>query len=191
MNHLTSQQVQEIIDGTVTNEMELHLRTCSICQSNVSAFRKLDRTLRSMAPENASTNFTERVMRQAGLPELAERRRAGIEQSSSFAWMLLKNLAPLIALTLVVGIALAALKIAGAFQDTGLAQSVSATQTVSHQLGSSVDTGIQALNGWVAKYFSFAFAKNTYGLTAFILIFFGVIAVLDKYILMPMMKKRV
>ena len=179
MNHLTPHQLQEYVDGMLTNEMEFHVRTCSECQLQVDAFRKVERTLRKFPLEKASPQFAERVMQQLG-----------IKQSSSLTWMLFKNMAPLVALTFVAGILYAALRVAGVFQETELQQTTSLTQNVYNQLGGSLSSGVQAFNDWMAKYFSFAFAKNTYGLTAFVIGFFVVIGLLDKYILMPMMRKR-
>ena len=179
MNHLTSDQIQDFIDGVISNEAELHLRQCSPCQSKMRAYKKLDRTLRSVPLDEPPQNFTQRVMQQVG-----------VRQLPSFSWTLFKNLAPLFALTLVAGIAFVALRMAGVFEGTEVQQSTNAAQTIYDQVGRSVSGGVQAFNGWMAKYFSFAFAKSSYGLTAFILIFFGVIALLDKYLIMPMMKRK-
>ena len=179
MNHLTSHQIQEYVGGVAPDAIELHVRLCSECQSNVSAFRALERAIRSIPLEKASPRFTERIMRSLS-----------IKQSTSFSWMLFKNLAPILALMIVAGIVFAVLRATGVWQATELQQTATLTQTVYDQFGGSLNGGVQTFNDWMAKYFSFAFARNTYGLTAFVLIFLGAIALLDKYILMPMMKKR-
>ncbi len=86
----------------------------------------------------------------------------------------------------VAGLIYLGLHLAGVIQTTELQQETTVSQSVYNQIGG----GVQAFNDWMAKYFSFAFAKNTFGLASFIIIFFGVIALLDKYLIMPMMKKR-
>jgi anti-sigma factor RsiW len=179
MNHLTSDQVQEYVDGALSSDVELHLRGCSLCQSRVNAFRTIDRSLRSLPLEEASPKFTERVLRELGL-----------RSTPSFTWLFFRNLAPFLALTFVAGVLILALKVTGKFDSTELGQTSVATQEVYKQVGGGVSTGLQAFNSWVGNYLSFAFAKNTYGLTAFIFIFLGGIALLDKFLIMPMMKKR-
>ena len=176
MNHLTSEQLHDYIDGSLTSDTELHLRTCPRCQKQAKALQALDRSLRSIRLEKPSERFTERVMKELG-----------ISASPSFAWTLFRNLAPLFALAIVIGVVVAALKFAGVFNTPEIRQTTAATQNVYHQIG----LGVQTFNSWMSKYFSFAFAKNTYGLTAFVFMFFGVIALLDKYVIMPRMRKRI
>ncbi len=179
MNHLTSQQIQEYLEKRATNEIELHLGGCRQCRRKADAAGMLERTLRSIPLEKAPPGFTERIVEQLG-----------IRQRASFSWFLFKSLSPILALTIVAAIVFAVFKFTGAWHETELQQTATVTQTVYNQIGGSVNEGLQTFNGWMTKYFSFAFAKNTYGLTTFILIFFGVIALLDKYVLMPMMKKK-
>jgi hypothetical protein len=176
MNHLTSEQIQGYIDGMSTSDLDLHLRTCPSCQQNVKALQAVDRSLRSIRLEQPSQRFTERVMKELG-----------VTTAPSFAWMLFRNIAPLLALAIVIGVVVVALNVAGVFDTTEIQQTTTVTQTVYHQIGQ----GVQIFNGWMSKYFSFAFAKNTYGLTAFVFMFFAVIALLDKYVIMPRMRKRI
>ena len=179
MNHLTSEQIQEHIDGSTSSDPELHLRTCAACQSRVHSYRSIDRSLRSLPLEETSPKFTDRVLRELGL-----------RSAPSFTWLFFRNLAPFLALTFVAGVLIVALKFTGKFDTTELGQTSAATQEVYKQLGGGVSAGLHAFNTWVGSYLSFAFAKNTYGLTAFIFIFLGAIALLDKFLIMPMMKKR-
>lgn len=90
MNHLTSHQIQDSLDGMLTNEAELHLRICPECQSKLNTARTIERTLHSIPLEAASAGFTERVMQNLG-----------IKTSPSLAWTILRNIAPLVALTVL------------------------------------------------------------------------------------------
>lgn len=180
MNHLTHQQFFEAVEGLLSNEVELHLRMCPQCQQTMTNYKQAERALHNVSLEKVSSNFTMKVMRQIGLKE-----------PSSFAWSLSKNIAPIFALVLVVGIALAVVKFSDLFGGPEIAGQVTDTQSAYHNIGQEVKGGMTALNEWISTYMSFAFAKNRYGLTAFILIFFGCIALLDKYLIMPMMRRRV
>ncbi|MBI1805721.1 MAG: hypothetical protein HYR76_01565 [Ignavibacteria bacterium] len=182
MNHLTSNQLQDYADGVATdrNDLEIHLRTCPVCTARLDALRKLETALRSVPLDRVSTDFTETMMK-----------RLGIKESPSFAWTIFRNMAPLFALTIVIGIALMALKFSGVFQGSNIGQSIEATRSVYTSAGSSIATGVTTFNEWVGRYFSFAFAKSSFGLTMFLLAFFGVIALLDKFIFMPMSRRRV
>jgi hypothetical protein len=104
--------------------------------------------------------------------------------------MLLKNLAPAVALLLVSLIAVTSLNYFGAFEGSGLQQSASTLQSASGWLASEAATGTSLFSQWIGKYFSFALDKSSYGLTAFLVFFLAVVALVDKYLLMPMMKKR-
>lgn len=179
MNHLTSQQFLEYTDGLFGHEIELHLRSCPECRQTLNGYKKVERTLHNIPMEKPAPDFTTAVMRQIGLNE-----------ASPFAWSLLKNIAPVLALALVVGITVTALKLTGMFEGSEIAGPGSATQSVYNDIGHGVKGGMTALNNWVSTYMSFAFAKTSYGLTAFIVVFFIFIALLDKYLIMPMMRKR-
>lgn len=182
MNHLTPNQLQDYAEGVAMdrNNLEIHVRRCPDCMAKLDTIRKLDTVLRSVPLDRVSTSFTEKVMKQLG-----------IKEAPSFAWTIFKNLAPLFALTLVVGIALVALKFSGVFQGTGVGQSVEASRSVYTSLSSNIAVGVTTFNGWLARIFPFAFAKSRYGLTVFLIAFFGVIALMDKFIFMPMIRKRV
>ena len=178
MNHLTQQQFLEAVEGPLSNELEFHLRSCHQCEQTMNTYKQAERALHNVPLEKVPENFTTTLMRQIGLKE-----------SSSFAWSLSKNIAPIFALFLVVGIALAAVKFSDLFGGPEVAGQ--ASQSVYHNIGQEVKGGMTALNGWISTYMSFAFAKDTIGLSVFVLIFFGVIALFDRYLLMPMMRRRV
>ena len=73
MNHLTTEQLHDYIDGntevTSRNEIEMHLRACSECKKNVGELKRLNAAIRQMPLERVSEDFTERVMKELGLKE--------------------------------------------------------------------------------------------------------------------------
>ena len=97
---------------------------------------------------------------------------------------------PFLALIVVGVIAVGAMQYYGVFQSSALGQSASDLQSVSGKIGNQVGEGLTVFSQWAGKYLGFAFAKNSYGLTGFIVCLFGAIALLDKFILGPRMRKR-
>jgi len=183
MNHLTSTQLQEYADGSanaqIRDDIEIHLQTCAECTAKYKAIRQIDSALRKLPLDDASPDFTQTVMA-----------RLKIKESPSIIWSIFKNLAPLFGLIIVVGIIYAALKISGVYDNSGLGESVQATQSVYNQVGNSVSSGISTFNGWLENLFPFLYTKSSYGLTAFLVVLFIIVALLDKFVFMPMMKRR-
>lgn len=184
MNHPTPSQLQDYLDGLPGDfsreDIGSHLHSCVRCRAQVDALEALDAALRNVPPEQVSAGFTGRVMASLGVSE-----------SSTLLWKLLKNLAPLVALTLVIGIVAGVLGYFGLFEGTQVEQSVIATQSAYTVVGGKVSAGIAAMNGWLERYASFAFAGTSYGMTAFLVAFLGAVALLDKFLFMPLMRRRV
>ena len=181
MNHPTPEQLYDLIDGdteaTSRNAVEAHLRDCPECRKTVGGFKWLGEAIRRAPLERAPEEFTRKVMKE-------------LEESSSLAWTILKNLAPFVALLIVAGLVLIILQVSGSFDGSGVQESVRATQSFIDRAGNGASSGITALNGWLGTYFSFAFARSSYGLTVFLIALFGAIALLDKFLFMPRMKRR-
>ncbi len=179
MNHLTQEQIDEASAGGIPAETGLHLHGCSECQARLHASKKLDRALRKIALDRAGSNFTDTVLRQIV-----------VGSATPFAWTLFKNLAPVIALTVVAGIAIMVLRYFGVFQGSEFQQTTAGAQSIYDQTAGQIAGGVNVFNGWMGKYFSFAFARTTYGLTAFVGCFLGAVALFDKYVLMPKFRRR-
>ena len=183
MNHLTSTQLQEYADGftdvQICSEIEVHLQTCAECTTKLKAFRQIGSALRKLPLDDASTDFTQMVMAQLK-----------IKDSPSFIWSIFKNLAPILGLVLVVGIVYTALKLSGVYDSSGVGESVKATQSVYNQVGNSVSNGISTFNGWLKNLFPFLYTKSSYGLAAFLVVLFIIVALLDKFVFMPMVRRR-
>ncbi len=118
------------------------------------------------------------------------REQIGIGSAPPFAWALLKNLAPVIALTVVTGIAIVVMRYFGVFQGSELQQSTPGAQSIYDQTAGYIAEGGRVFSGWGGIYFSFAFARTTYGLTAFVGCFLGAVALFDKHVLMPKLWKK-
>jgi hypothetical protein len=179
MNHLNATQLEDIIDGMKDAEIDLHIRTCQECRSKLRALQQLDRALEQLPLERTSDDFTGRVMRQLG-----------IKESPSFACLVLKNLAPLVALLIIAGVIVSVMNVSGVSQSPSVRQGVEATQSVYNGVGSGLAIGVTEVNGWMGKYLSFGITKSSYGLVVFLVLFFGTIALLDRYFFMPMFRKK-
>ena len=183
MNHLTLTQLQEFLDNlpteTANAAIGLHLRTCEECSRKLHSLQQFGVIMQKIPLERVSKGFTQQVMN-----------KLKIERSSSFVWNIFENLAPVVAFTLIIGIVYAVFQLTGTFQGSDIQQSVSYTQSVYTKVGGSISEGLSGFNEWVQKYFSFAFAKNNYGMTTFLIVFFGAVALLDKLLLMPKTRKR-
>lgn len=184
MKHLTLTQHQEYIDGkeneSTYNEMELHLRTCATCNALLKSFKQIESTLRSVPHEQVSTNFTLRVME-----------RLRIKESPSFLWSIFKNLAPLLGLFIVIGIVYGVMKFTGTLESSGVGESITATQSAYNSVATKISTGVSAFNGLLKKLFPFLYAKSSYGLTVFLIVLFIIVALLDKFIFMPIIRKKI
>ena len=179
MKHLTPLQLLEYRDGLRGDEEELHLPTCQECSEKLRALQWVEEAIQRVELEKVSPNFTERVMT-----------RLGVKESPSLAWTIFQNLAPLFALLIVVGIVAAAFQLTGAYQSSDVQQSARQAQSVYNEISGGIATGIEALNGWLKQYASFAFAESTTGLTIFLIAFFAGTALLDKFLFVPLRKRK-
>ena len=178
MNHLTEHELQECLDHAGEAEAQ-HLRGCAACRERLSAFQRVEDVLRRVPAERAPGNFTNVVLK-----------RLRISESTSFSWSFFKNLAPGIALVLVFGVIVIALQMSGALSGTQVGESAQLTKNIYGNVSGGVATGVTAFNSWVRTYLSFAFANSSYGITMFLIIFFSAIALIDKFILMPHLRRR-
>jgi len=181
--HLTTRELLEYVDGSIDpprrDEIDRHIHKCPDCQAWIRGDKELERTLRRIPLEHPAAQFTGRVMNRIGIAEMP-----------SFAWIVVKNLAPLVALVIVGGIVVAVLAGTGALQSTQVQQSLVTGQSMYSGIVGKLSGGIAEMNMLIQKYLSFAFAKNVYALTTFLICFFGAIGLLDKFIFSPMMKRK-
>jgi hypothetical protein len=182
MNHLRNEELQEFADGfydeQIRAQIELHLRTCTDCRARVEGLAKLRDIIRRVPAERVSYSFTNRVMR-----------RIGVRESSSFLWFLLKNIAPIIGLFIVVGIVYVALTFTGIVDTSGIGQSDGTINTIYDKFSGELTTATSAFNGWLKRIFPFLYSKTSYSLIA-VLVVIIIAALLDKYLLIPIFRRR-
>jgi hypothetical protein len=112
-------------------------------------------------------------------------RIAGAE-TPSWVYTLLKNVAPLVALMLVLVAVYAVLGSSGApAQVQGTGESARSMFRLADEYGAA---GIRGFNAWCAAHL--AFAKGSGGLATFLVFFLGGVALVDRYILMPRFRRR-
>lgn len=183
MKHFTSDRIQDYIDGIVDEnfriEIESHLPTCIECTEKYKVIKKLEETLRKLPLEQVDTNFTHKVMT-----------KLGIQESPSIVWSVLKNIAPIFALILIVSIIYGMFKISGVLEGSGIGESIISTQSAYETLTRGFSDGVSTFNLWIKNLFPFFYAKNNLGLTIFLVVLFIIVALLDKFILMPLVKRR-
>ena len=181
MNHLTQNELQEIADGGRASEenaaAELHLRLCQECTKRLAVLRLIERAIRSLPLEKAPPGLSRNVLKSLGIGE-----------ASSWLYTLVRNLAPLAALTCVLVVVSLVLG-RPAVQAGGGVSGESAGWLI-ELAGRYAFLGMQALNNWAGTYLSFALARQSIGLTGFLLVFLAAIALLDRYVFMPRLRKR-
>ena len=181
MNHPDLDRLLEYLDKTgdaaLVGDISQHLQECEECRMKLQSFRRLESAMRRVRDEKTSTRFTQGVMAKLGIAETSPR-----------GWNIIQSLAPIIALAAIIGIVYGVFEFTGAYQGSDIQQSVGFTQTISSKLGNVVAAGISMMNAWARKYFGFA--GNNYGVAVFLVLFFAVVGILDKFVLMPRMKRR-
>jgi anti-sigma factor RsiW len=183
MNHLTLEMLQEYLDGLTDddtrNKVEMHIQSCTVCSDEIKLLRSLDSSLKNIPHEKASPNFTIRVIKQLG-----------IRESPSIVWLIFKNLAPLFGLVAIISVIYGVLKFTGSLDSSGVSESVAATQLAYDSVADGISTGISAFSGWVKNTFPFLYTNKHYTLTAFIAVLFIIVALLDKFVFMPIVRRR-
>ena len=176
MNHLTDHDIDSLLERS-DQRFSLHLGECNECSDRFRRFQSLDATLRTLPVEKPSSHFATDVMQ-----------RLRIGEPVSLGWALMKNLAPIFALSLIIGVVFFALKTSGALGDTQHGEFVRSSQEWNAEISRNLSVGVGAYTAWVNKYLSFG--GNSVGLALFVAIFFGAVALLDKFVIMPVVRRR-
>ncbi len=166
--------------GFVKIRIELHLRTCADCQATLRSIKAVDRAVHQLSLEEPSTAFTERVLRQLG-----------IRKSVSLGWIIARNLAPLFALSFIVVVLFVVFNAVGAFGGSNVGEPVTVTETFVTSISNSISAGVSSFGLQLEKLFPLAFAKQNYGFTILVIVVLCVVAMLDKFVLNPLWRKRV
>jgi hypothetical protein len=183
MNHLTSEMLHEYLDnlneGKTRVQIELHIETCEICSGKLKLLRTIDSALNRMKRESVDAGFTQRIMNQLE-----------IKESSTIVWSIFKNLAPLLGLVVIISIIYGVLKYTGKLEGSGVGDTISATQSVYDSASGEISKGISSFTGWMKNLFPFLYTKGSYSLAAFLIVFFIIVALLDKFIFMPIVRRK-
>ncbi len=166
--------------GFAKMTIELHIRTCADCRSKLHTITSMERAIRHFPFDEPSAEFTLRLIR-----------RLGIRKSVSLGWIIARNLAPVVALSFIVVVLVLVFKVTGTFAGSNIGEPVTMTETFVTSFNNSVSAGVNSFSLWMEKLFPFAFAKQNYGFTILVIVVLCVVAMLDKFVLNPLWRKRV
>jgi hypothetical protein len=180
MSHLTFDELMRCADtGSLGAEAQEHVTGCAACQERLTSYRRFEHALRRVPLEHTTAGFTRKVLGQLGISE-----------SDSVLWVFLKNLAPFVGLTLISVVLFGILSFFGVFKDSDVGQSVLATRSLYQTAGGAISTGIAQFTVWVGSWLPLKGSPGTLALVIFLLLFFPAVALLDKYLLAPMQRRR-
>ena len=180
--HLTESDLRTFLDIEVAsperNARAQHLKTCAQCRQHLSSMRALDRVIRKSMHEKAPVVLTANILRELR-----------IEEAPGMAWKMLQYMAPVFALLLIGGIVFTVFRLTGTIHQTDIQSSFSIGRNAAGRFGSAVTAGSTSLNTWAKSYLHFAFAGKALTLTIFLLCFFGAVAIMDKFLFVPMLRR--
>jgi len=183
MNHPKDSRIEEYAEGSLTSELSheigSHIEGCPSCRAKVASFRLLERSLRDLPLEQPGSGFTERVIRSLGL-----------EEGGSLAWKLITNLAPLMAFVFVAAVLYVVMNLVGSFGGPQIGSSLGSVTAAYTGLGDNISRGIDAIRLFTAQYLPFIADHESRGMILFLALLFAGVALLDRYLLMPLLTRR-
>jgi hypothetical protein len=183
MTHPTTYELQEYFDNLFDNDKRLHIdehiRYCNECETYLLSLKNIDTLITNIPLEKSSYNLTDLVMKH--IP---------VKTTPSLLWTILKNLAPIFSILLVVSVMYGLIKVSGNLENSTTGNSLKIPQQVYSNVESGIATATTKFNQGIKSAFSFLHIKGIPGITLFVAIFLLVISILDKYVFMPMIKKK-
>jgi hypothetical protein len=183
MIHPTPYELLEYLDNLLDNDkrhhIDEHIRYCNECETYLLSLKNIDTLITNIPLEKSSSNFTDLVMK-----------RIPIKTTPSLLWTILKNLAPIFSIILVVGVMYGLIKTSGTLENSTIGNSLKITQQVYGNVESGIATATTKFNMGIKSVLSFLHIKGISGITLFVAVFLLVISILDKYIFMPMLRKK-
>jgi len=179
MSHLTMAQLLEYVDGVRNDIVSAHLSGCAECRAQLQSLIAMDQRIRAIPPDHPTDLFGPQVMS-----------RLGVRESSSLVWTVVRNLAPLIALSAVTGIVFVVLNVAGVFGSSNIGDSVSATGKIAGSVSQAIDGGLSIFRSWTQKLLPSVIVGSSSTMVFFLLAVFGGVALLDKFIFNPLWRRR-
>jgi anti-sigma factor RsiW len=183
MKHPTKAELLEYEDlssGTAGDRyIADHLAECSQCRAVHAANRHFREALRLIPPEKTSPVFTPGVLKRLGIPE-----------APSLWWIFLRNFAPILAAVVIVLTVITVGSMAGGGTDAN----VQRTLLDYGKMEDAVRVAWGGASGWIADllktHLPFVFVKDSSWLTAYLVVLFVGIALLDRYIFGPLLRRR-
>lgn len=183
MNHPNNHDLQEFADNAcderTRSRISLHLQTCTDCRLRAEGVEKLGNLIRRIPAERTSKAFTERVMR-----------KISVADSPSFLWFLLKNVAPVIGLVIVIGAVYTALTLTGILDASGNEQAGGTLTAVYEKIGGQLTSATSSFSEWFKRVFPFLYSKTSYSLIAMLVVII-IAALIDRYLLIPIFRRKV
>ena len=183
MDHVTETDFQQYSDGTLgaseASAVEKHLEECNECAARLVVFRSIETELRKIPLEKVSGKFTERVMRAVGLRE-----------APGFLRSLFVNFLPLATAFVALLVILGRFTGGPAGEDPVTREATSFTQSLYQSFGLAASAGAGRLLDWVQKGVGLFVAIPSLKFIALLLLAFGVVALFDEFVFIPLMKKR-
>lgn len=179
--HLTYEEIDLLIyEPTLVraeSEIEAHVEACVECSGRVAGARRLRQALSRMPLDPAPPNLAQRVLSDLG-----------IQEAPSLVWIFFKNFSPIVALTIVAISAYALLSSSGAFQNKSTMYSLQELSDSYGVLRDEAARWLTPLEAWLGE--SVSFLGRDGRLAVFVVLFFGAVALIDRYLLMPLFRKR-
>ncbi|HLX11893.1 MAG TPA: hypothetical protein VKS81_03690 [Bacteroidota bacterium] len=180
MNHPSEIELQQFVDAKRHDEsMNEHLRTCYACTRKVRVCEKNDRMVALALRVKGPAGIEEKILR-----------RLGISEAPSLAWIVLKNLAPALGLLIVAGSIIAIFYLTGVLQQSELKTPADATSATYAHFAQTVNAGSTSVTRWLHATLPFLFGAKGISITLFFVVFFLILVLLDRYVMMPFARAR-
>lgn len=173
-NHCSSSQLNTYVDQSLSQDevrvVDEHLHGCPECRRALRSIGDLDSALRSIPLVRVSPDFTNKVMGSLY-----------VIQKSPFLFRVVEKVAYVFGLFIVAAIMVAAFVVTGVIDMAEVAESRSVATEILSSSGESLAAGFRTFSGWLGKYWSFTFGKESFGISFFIVIIVFVLAAVDKF----------
>jgi len=183
MEHIPQADLQQYADGTLNASEALsigiHLRACNECARRLELFQSVETGLRRIPLETASGKFTDRVMHAVGL-----------KGAQGFLRLLFVNFLPLAAAFLALLVLLGLFGEGSSEQDVVTRETATYTQSLYQTFGSAAAAGAGRLLSWIQEGTGLFLTIPSVKFIVLLALAFGVVALFDEFIFVPLMKKR-